>query len=323
MMNEEQKIISLLERDKPILKAWGTIVKNESIDGILKRGFSSAEMLKIPVAVRIKNEKSLIEKALYRGKSYKNPYEEITDKAGVRFVVLNLCEVDTITSIVENCNNWKISKDKDFEKEKEEKPEFFTYQSVHYILRNKSEITNDGVLIPISTPCEVQIRTLLQHSYAELSHDIVYKKEKNISPEMRRLFARSMALIETTDELFREVQRMVDTDNLVFYEFVEIFTNTENSDGYVDKINRLIFDAYKQIIEENQVTFMDVKNYIKENDFLYSKVKDSEQLLYRQPIIYLVYYLIVHYKNQARQDWPLTDSELRPLFNHLGIRMGI
>ena len=35
----------------------------------------------------------------------------------------------------------------------------------------------NGHTIEKDTPCEIQIRTLEQHAYAELSHDYVYKKE--------------------------------------------------------------------------------------------------------------------------------------------------
>jgi ppGpp synthetase/RelA/SpoT-type nucleotidyltranferase len=318
----EQQIIERYETEKPMFEAWGNYVLETIILQLSEQGYSPDTLLKIPAIPRIKENKSLIEKALYRGKSYSNPYDEITDKVGIRFVVLNLDEIPVINSLIESCGIWEISKDKDFKKEKAEKPEFFAYQSIHYIIRNKQNI-DDTIHISKGVPCEIQIRTLLQHSYAELSHDVAYKKEEHISPEMRRIFARSMALIETTDLLFREVRNMVNTDESKFKEFVEIFAKEKDNQEYIPKLNRLIFDAYQGVVNEQSVSYMDVQTFIKENDFLYRNVKDSKQIFYKQPILFLVYYLIQHYKNQAYQNWPLTDTELRPLFNSLGISMGM
>jgi hypothetical protein len=115
---------------------------------------------------------------------------------------------------------------------------------------------------------------------------------------------------------------MANADEGNFREFVEIFAETKDNQEYIPKLNRLIFDAYQSIVDEQSVSYMDVQTFIKETDFLYRNVKDSEQIFYKQPILFLVYYLIKHYKNQAYQNWPLTDTELRPLFNTLGISMG-
>jgi len=317
----EKQIIELYESEKPIFLAWGDFIKTSIESSISELGHSCGSMIKIPVVPRVKENKSLIDKALYRGKAYSDPYSEITDKVGCRFVVLTLDEINIINSIVEGCDLWEISKDKDFEKEREEKPEFFTYQSVHYIIRSNSDLMHGVIPIPKGTPCELQIRTLLQHSYAELSHDVAYKKETHVSPEMRRIFARSMALIETTDLLFREVHTMVDDDKRVFNEFIEIFSKTDDYKDYVYKINRLIFDSYKPFIDNNSISFMDVRKFIADNAYLYDSVKNSDQILYGQPILYLVYYLINHFKNQTYHCWPLTDSELRPLYNILGISL--
>jgi hypothetical protein len=57
---------------------------------------------------------------------------------------------------------------------------------------------------------------------------------------------------------------------------------------------------------------------VEENAFLLTAHKNDKGLLYKQPILHLIYYLIEHYKHQTWELWPLTDAELRPLFNDLG-----
>ncbi|HAX2332803.1 TPA: (p)ppGpp synthetase, partial [Escherichia coli] len=158
-------------------------------------------ILKIEPSYRLKDISSLIEKAFYRSKNYQNPYKEITDKVGVRFVVLLTDDIPIIKEIIENCNLWEYSEDRDFIKEKEEKPYLFDYQSVHYVVKNLESIEIENISIPVGTPCEIQVRTLLQHAYAEVSHDSVYKCKAQPSAEIKRRMARTIALMESTDEL--------------------------------------------------------------------------------------------------------------------------
>jgi ppGpp synthetase/RelA/SpoT-type nucleotidyltranferase len=83
----------------------------------------------------------------------------------------------------------------------------FDYQSVHYVVRAAREMTVGQVVIPAGTPCEIQVRTLLQHAYSEVTHDTIYKSKVEASTETKRSIAKSMALIEASDDYFSEVLR--------------------------------------------------------------------------------------------------------------------
>jgi hypothetical protein len=54
--------------------------------------------------------------------------------------------------------------------------------------------------------CEIQIRTILQHAWAEIEHDLEYKSETN-PPEIRRRFAALSALLEIADREFEDIRR--------------------------------------------------------------------------------------------------------------------
>ncbi|RWP54341.1 MAG: hypothetical protein EOR07_34055 [Mesorhizobium sp.] len=43
------------------------------------------------------------------------------------------------------------------------------------MVRSKDELTFDGETIAAGTPCEIQVRTILQHAYSQLTHDTIYK----------------------------------------------------------------------------------------------------------------------------------------------------
>ncbi|MGI6162213.1 MAG: GTP pyrophosphokinase [Christensenellales bacterium] len=318
-MNETQ-LREQYEKQKPSYASWGNIVAQHILTELSRKDYDISAFIKVPSDPRVKETNSFIEKALYRSKNYQNPLLDITDKVGVRFVVLNLYDIEIIKEIINSTKEWDISLDRDFEEEKKSKPELFTYQSVHYIVRNRSIFNYNGYNIETGTPCEIQIRTLLQHAYAELSHDIVYKKTDEVPSRVKRKFARSMALIEATDELFKEVQELVNYEDAQFKDFIsnmKLYTSTSN---YSEKLNKYIYDAYKPLLQEESITAIDIKHFISDHSFLQTKVKGADELILirKQPITYLIYYLIEKYRNQVVSLWPLSEVELQPLFIDMG-----
>ena len=158
------------ESEKPVYAAWGEYVINQITKELKLRDHNINEFLKVPATYRLKDDDSLIDKAFYRpNKKYSDPYNEIEDKVGARFIVLLIDDIQVICDIVQKSDKWNFDACKHFYKDKEKDPLLFTYQSVHYILRSKIDITVNSLIIPTSTSCEVQIRTLLQHAHAELN----------------------------------------------------------------------------------------------------------------------------------------------------------
>ena len=152
--------------------------------------------LKLPVIPRVKTQDSLLQKAFYRAKNYENPYEDIEDKVGLRFVVLLAEDIRTIEAAINDEPRWVAMLARDFELEREAKPYEFDYQSLHYVVRSKLPLEYEGYSIPADFSCEVQVRTLLQHAYSELTHDTIYKPSVRATPAIKRTAAKSMALIE-------------------------------------------------------------------------------------------------------------------------------
>ena len=310
------------EGDKPIYNAWGCYLKDEICQMLVCRGIKLPSFLKIPTDVRVKENDSIIAKAFLRAeKQYANPYEDITDKVGIRFVVLELSDIDIIKTIIESNRDWHISKDVDFEENKSTKPELFVYQSVHYIVRNRSDISYNGVLIPENTPCEIQIRTLLQHAYAELSHQTVYKSVTEIDPAVKRKLARSMALIEATDELFKEVRREMRAVDEKYISFIDYGNLKGHFAQPVELLNSNIFDFYRDLIDQYDIRPGNLDAFITGKSYILDRVakNDSENILYNQPIIYLLYYMAANYGHATRDKWAFDQSYLDSIYNDLGI----
>ena len=69
------------------------------------------------------------------------------------------------------------------------------YASVHYIASLKGSRTSSPEYSRFQNiKFEVQIRSILQHTWAEIEHDLQYKSQESLPRELRRKFARLAGL---------------------------------------------------------------------------------------------------------------------------------
>lgn len=315
----EIEIIQTYNLEAPIYSVWGNYIRKQIMSDLHKIP-NGLDLIKIEVIPRLKSIDSLLEKVFRPGKNYNNPYDEITDKIGLRFVVLLEKDIATIGSVIESNNIWVFSKDKDFEDERINSPTLFDYQSRHYILKNKMELKVDNIVIPQYTPCEIQIRTLLQHAYSELSHDTIYKPQTRITPETHRLVARSMALIETTDQLFLEVNKMISSDEKYLKEFEEIYRKLINDiPTYEKKVNLVILDTFNKYLTKD-ISIL-IYEYLSSQNWIVDIIKNKAEynFFYRQPVIVFLLYIINNHRKAVKEQWPYTEDKLNPIYSDLGI----
>lgn len=321
----EINFLTQYNEDKPYLNLWGNKI-NEYILGelrlILPENKEFESFLKIPPVPRLKDDDSIIEKAFRRSKNYKNPYTDITDKIGIRYVVLLCSQIKIVESIIKNNPNWTFSKDSDFEQEKKDNPLVFDYQSMHYIIRNKNAISEKGVLIPKDTPCECQIRTLLQHAHSELTHDTTYKPQTRSVPEVKRLVAKSLALIEATDDIFGLVHEKIDEMKTTSEQIIKSLSAMYEPVGktsFNKKINERLLDTYSEFIDDK--TLSNIQEFIHERNWIISKIGRNydNYFLYRQPVVLLIFYLAYYKSYVTKERWPYTDENIRQIFSDCGL----
>lgn len=327
----EAKLRERYEKERPMYEAYGSYVKRilfEKIKAEVDPG-DFGELLKIPPTHRTKEPKSLIDKAFYRGKGYDTPYDDITDKVGIRFVVLLQSQLREICDLVDAMDEFDVEKSRDYEEDRRENPVSFEYQSIHFIVRPSSELVlQDEVVVPGNTPCEVQLRTILQHAHSELTHNTVYKPRLVATPEVRRGVAKSMALIETTGDVFDSVEKKLNDMNEQLRHINERLTKIYESlatPEYQQRLSNYLLDALYPLIEAISLDLEDVAQFYASDDsdpiVQYVKEHRDDSLLYRQPVILLVFYLVKKYKHRVPEYWPLTHDELRPIYSHLGFSL--
>ncbi|WP_098743527.1 hypothetical protein [Paenibacillus sp. EZ-K15] len=156
------------------------------------------------ITCREKHFKSL-EGKLQKNTNKYNKLEDITDLAGLRIITYFSDEVDLIASLIER--EFEFDAENSIDKRKILDPDRFGYLSMHYVIKLKD---NRASLPEYSryTDCyaEIQIRTILQHTWAEIEHDLGYKSKLEIPKDIRRNFSRLAGLLEIADSEFLRIR---------------------------------------------------------------------------------------------------------------------
>lgn len=311
--------------ERPIVEAWGKFVAQKLMEQIapLVAPVTAEVFVRLPVKPRLKQDGSLVTKAFYRDKAYKNPLDDITDKVGVRFVVLLASEISIVCKAIESCADWEWSKDKDYEEERKNAPYEFRYQSDHYIVRCREIRKIGGVTVSAGTPCEIQVRTLLQHAHSELTHDTIYKPSVMQTPDMHRAAAKAMALVEATNDYFEELTELIEKsiapNKELSKQMTALYRELVGTDPDPTIAEGLLNDAYAPFAGDKPREA--VCQLIGEKPFVLDRIKERVpgKLLFRQPSILLVYLAVSKRPGDARDAWPLTPAEVKPIFTDLGL----
>ena len=178
----------------------------------LKRTFAEAGLLVAAIEYRVKAEDSLAGKLELKGQKYRT-LADITDIIGLRVITFYIDDVDKVASAVERLFtvDWENSVDK----RKIHEIDSFGYLSLHYICSKKG----------FPYRFEIQMRTLLQHAWANMNHDTGYKSGVEVPKEYLRNMSRLAGMLELADEQFsiirndladyrRRVQALVASGNL-------------------------------------------------------------------------------------------------------------
>lgn len=156
------------------------------------------------VTHRCKDQTSLAEKLSRPEKTY-NALSDVTDLVGLRITTYFANDVDLVASLLEN--EFKIDQQSSIDKRKYADPDRFGYSSLHYVV----ELGPARTQLPeysryAGLKCEVQVRSILQHAWAEIEHDLGYKSAAGVPAEVRRRFARVAGLLELADDEFSHIR---------------------------------------------------------------------------------------------------------------------
>lgn len=130
-----------------------------------------------------------------------DPHTEITDQVGVRVITYVQSDIEPIAAML--YQNFTVLEDRDKGQETAAAGRF-GYASRHMLISRDPDATEYD-----PTQCaSVQLRTVLQHAWAEFEHDARYKGAvpAEHAPELERRFTLAAGLIELADQEFSVIR---------------------------------------------------------------------------------------------------------------------
>ncbi|WP_151530332.1 MULTISPECIES: GTP pyrophosphokinase family protein [Corynebacterium] len=157
------------------------------------------------VVARVKQWPSLEAKAYKRDAEgewvYPHPWDDIHDILGVRVTTFYSTEIPIVIDMLGGHFHVLRSIDKTAQTRVSGS---FGYGSHHLVVRVPSD--HDDLEDFAGLTFEVQLRTVLQHAWAEFEHDIRYKASGvTVDPRVDRAFTLAAGLIELADQQFDQI----------------------------------------------------------------------------------------------------------------------
>ncbi|HZL50398.1 MAG TPA: hypothetical protein VFC37_05550 [Terracidiphilus sp.] len=212
--------------------------------GILADFLHIARLQVLSVSDRVKDRDSLSEKLSRPGKHYAS-LQEVTDVVGLRVVTFFEDEVNEVARIV--AGEFELIPEHCVDRRDYAEPDRFGYRSLHYVCRlpqARRDLTETGTYR--DELFEVQIRSILQHAWAEIEH-LGYKSPIAMPHEIKHRMSRVAGLLEIADLEFMKVR----DDSLAYRNQVASEIEQNDLAGIeLNAISYLEFIANSQLVRE-------------------------------------------------------------------------
>ena len=152
---------------------------------------------------RLKTPESIVKKLKRYGYdvTIDNMVEKLNDIAGIRIICSFTSDIYQIAEMITKQTDVTVLYVKDYIKH----PKPNGYKSYHMVVTIPIYLT-DG---PVNTKVEIQIRTIAMDFWASLEHDLRYKSEKNIPPEICQAMLESASSIAEIDVKMQEIYKQI------------------------------------------------------------------------------------------------------------------
>lgn len=235
----EKELVQEFKRNRNIY-----LKLEETVMAMMNQMVSDNHFFVMEISHRTK-EVASFEGKLKRKKGKYSQLKDITDLVGIRIICYFSDTVDEIASKLASV--FDIDWDNSIDKRQTISATQFGYLSVHYICSLGEQADCDEALKGI--PFEIQMRTVLQHAWAEIEHDLGYKSEFGVPRAIRREFSQTASLLEIADRQFVEIRESSKNYTRLIREKIK------NNDAQEILLDRISLREYFRINKE-LLTFM-------------------------------------------------------------------
>jgi ppGpp synthetase/RelA/SpoT-type nucleotidyltranferase len=173
-------------------RAAAPIIRDEIDAAVAESG-----LLIHSITARAKTVQSL--RGKLRRKSYLSPRDQLTDLVGARVITYYRDAVDPIAERLRG--RFKVDKEASVDKRQALGMRQFGYRSVHLIASMRPLTLRPNEFLQ-EFKFEIQIRSILEHAWAEIEHEIVYKSGVSFNDDTTRRFAALAGGLELFDNEF-------------------------------------------------------------------------------------------------------------------------
>lgn len=190
----------------------------QQLADILEAALGMATARLAPLAMiqtRTKSISSFAEKALRKQHKYVMPAHQLTDLCGARVIVRTLTELEAMSRAIET--EFDVDWENSLDVARRLPSSQFGYRSVHYVVSLRPGTLEDdvpaelygfdcddcGVRHPLKA--EIQLRTTVQHAWADFAHDLTYKGALPLPARVERDVAVIAAELEDVDQAFERI----------------------------------------------------------------------------------------------------------------------
>ncbi|VXC13691.1 GTP pyrophosphokinase family protein [Massilia sp. 9I] len=267
-MSEE--ILAVYDENKELYKTF-----TAKVASLIQEILSANGINVHSVTHRTKDRQSLAKKLAKPGVTYSS-INDITDIAAVRITTYFEDDVDKVVKIL--VAEFNADAVNSVDKRSLLDPDRFGYMSTHHVV----QISKDRCALLEyrrfeDLKLEIQTRSILQHAWAEIEHDLGYKSILAVPKDIRRRFSRLSGLLELADSEFVAIRDQLHQYNAAALEEVNVRSETADinkdtlmafvgSNPLIQTMDQRLADLteWKIVQDSSNVTAMlDILNYFK------------------------------------------------------------
>ena len=239
--SDPNPIIARFTAERPAYEAF-----TRSVSNVISTLAEQAGVDILPPEHRTKDISSLKEKIERTDKADKyKELTDVTDLSGVRIITYLKEDSEALCRLLRD--NFQIDERNSTNKEDVLDPDRLGYISVHLIASYSPERLKLSEFKRFKgMKAEVQVRTLLQHTWAALDWKLRYKSRSEVPKPLRRRLYRMGALLEAADDEFSYVSKAVRDIRKSYERSIE----RGNLDVGVDRLSLELFVAESEVVGE-------------------------------------------------------------------------